>query len=526
MIFHARHAILKKRSRAIHAAAYHFDGNFCDGTEIYMANITIIIIGNGRSSTGLEGVIFYILGLFGMGIMLTNIPSYMLLPGIVGALIYILPILAVILGAIMRPFSKKDDDPGIFDKDDQPVLALFSSLLYSGGSMIKNILKYFIAPYASVFFNVFLALFWICYPIGSVSETALIGIVVSSAYSMYYFPYVLFKAAKHYHSKLLGFATAGIIVASLALFLINYDRFMAIDSVVGLAFFFTMLTVLGTLTILITNLVVSKRRGRHAVILALFLALVIAVGAVSAFALPNQNEERYEEAMACLQNGEYRRARELFLELGRYQDSEEQYNAIKYVGLEVGEKIVMGSQVNKPDSSAGDNPLSWTVIAVEDGKALLLSDAILTSIDSNSLASWNKSNSVRNKLGDLWYLFNDVEKEKILDHSYSFKVDGEEIQATDKLFLLSREELINYCAPEQIFSKKDTKYNDHQVLDYMMQDSDYEYVYSYYVRNTDDTGEWMIADCQSEQFVIKSNKYVGIRPAMYISIEQTSDPAN
>lgn len=499
-----------------------------------MANITIIVnIEDGNSSSGsgsadvftIPAVIMYLLGFIGMGIMLFNLPTHMLFMGLLGLLIYMLPLLSVVLAALLRPFLK-DRDLDCFDPEDEPITVLLSNLLYGGGSLIKNILKNFIAPYAFVFFNVFLAIFWICYPIGSISENTLIGIVIPSAYSMYYFPYILIMAAKRYHSKLLGFATAGIMIASLAFFLITYNNFIESDSVVGLAFFFTMLTVLGTLTILITNLVVSKRRGRHAVILALFLALVIAVGAVSAFALPNQNEERYEEAMACLQNGEYRRARELFLELGRYQDCEEQYNAIKYVGLEVGERIVMGSQVNKPDSSAGDNPLSWTVIAVEDGKALLLSDAILTSIDSNSLASWNKSNSVRNKLGDLWYLFNDVEKEKILDHSYSFKVDGEEIQATDKLFLLSREELMNYCAPEQIFSKKDTKYNDHQVLDYMMQDSDYEYVYSYYVRNTDDTGEWMIADCQSEQFVIKSNKYVGIRPAMYISTEQTSDPAN
>ena len=487
-----------------------------------MANITIIIIGNSRTSTGLEGIILYVLGLFGMGIMLTNIPSYMLLPGIIGALIYVLPLLAIALGAIMRPYLKSKGDLNPFDEDDQSIVALFGNVLYSGGSMIKNMLKYFIAPYAFIFFNVFLALFWICYPIGSVSELALIGIVVSSAYSMYYFPYILFKTAIHYRSKLLGFATAGIIIVSFALFLLNYNRFMAIDSVIGLAFLFTMLTVLGTLAILITNLVVSKRRGRHGVILALFLALVITIGAVSAVALPGHNEDRYEEAVACLQNGEYRRARELFLELGRYQDCEEQYNAIKYVNLEVGEKLIMGSQTDKPDSYAGDNPLSWTVIAVEDGKALLLSDAIMTSIDSNSLANWNKSNNVRNKLSDLFSLFNDDEKSKILDHSYSFKVDGEEMQATDKLFLLSREELQQYCSNDQIFSKKDTKYNDHQVLSYLMQDSDYEYVYSYYVRNTSDSGEWMIADCQSKQFVIKSNKYVGIRPAMYISL----DPAN
>lgn len=56
----------------------------------------------------------------------------------------------------------------------------------------------------------------------------------------------------------------------------------------------------------------------------------------------------------------------------------------------------------------------------------------------------------------------------------------------------------------------------------MMQDSDYEYVYSYYVRNANDSGEWIIADCQSKQFVVKTNRYVGIRPAMYITLDKSN----
>ena len=52
-----------------------------------------------------------------------------------------------------------------------------------------------------------------------------------------------------------------------------------------------------------------------------------------------------------------------------------------------------------------------------------------------------------------------------------------------------------------------------------MNDYDYEYKYSFFVRNTSDNGEWIIADCDAKLFVIKDNKYVGIRPDMYISID-------
>ena len=486
-----------------------------------------VVDGKGGASADdltITGALLYLFGFIGMGIMLFSIPSYMLVFGLLALLIYSLPLLAVVLAVVLRPFLGIPRDEFIdelLDDPDEKITASLCRALYGGGSIIKNVLKNFLAPYAYVLFNLFLAAFWICYPIGSIKETTLIGIIFASAYSMYYFPFILFKAAKRHHSKLLGIATVGIIVTSLALFLVNYDTFMETDSVVGIAFFFTMITVLGTLAILISNLFLAKSKKTKIALLALYLVLVIAVGCVSVFALPNQNEDKYNEAIACVQSGDYRRARELFSALGRYEDAEQRYNEIKFKDLQVGEKVVMGSQANKPDSLQGDNPLSWTVIAVNDGKALLLSDAILTSIDSNPLSRWESGNNVRGKLRDLEYLFSDTDKARIAEYTYTIKIDGEDVQVTDKLFLLSQSELQQYCQDDQIFSKKDTKYNDHQVLGYLMQDSDYEYVYSYYVRNTNDSGEWIIADCQAKQFVIKNNRYVGVRPAMYVSMDES-----
>ncbi len=473
----------------------------------------------------IPATLLYLFGFIGMGIMLFSIPSHMLIVGLLALLFYALPVLAVLLAILLRPVvrAKGYDIGDLFDEEDRedsPFTVALCCSLFSGGTLLKNFFKFFVAPYSYILFNVFLAAFWICYPIGSVKETTLIGIVIVSAYAMYYFPFVLFLRAKRKRSVLLGIATAGVIVTSLVLFLANYNTFMATDSVIGLAFFFTMITVLGTLTILISNIFFAKSKKKKIALLAFYLVLVITIGCVSVFALPNQNEDKYNEAIACVQNGDYRRARELFAQLGRYEDSEQRYNQIKFTNLQVGEQVVMGSQTNKPDSLQGDNPLYWTVIAVNDGKALLLSDAILTSIESNSLSRWEKGNNVRSKLHDLEYLFNDTDKARIAEHTYTIKIDGEDKQVTDKLFLLSQAELQEYCRNEQIFSKKDTKYNDNQVLGYLMQDSDYEYVYSYYVRNTNDSGEWIIADCQAKQFVIKSNKYVGVRPAMYVTIDQ------
>ena len=334
---------------------------------------------------------------------------------------------------------------------------------------------------------------------------------------MYYYPFVLIRNAVKRHSKLLGFTAAAVIIASLTVFLANYNNFIEKDSVIGIAVFFSMITVLGTFAILIGNLVLGKKKAKRAILLILYTLLVITVAILSALVLPNKNSETYDKALACVENGEYREARELFLELGRYKDSEEKYNEIKFVDLEIGEKIIMGTQTDKPDSLNGENPLSWTVISVDGDKALVLSDAILTSINSNSLSQWTKSNNVRSALKSMEGLFSESDKDRILEYTYDIITDEKTVQATDKLFLLSPDELEEYCTKKQIFDKKDTKYNDHQVLDYQMENFDYEYKYSFYTRAVSDSGEWIIADCEAMQFITKDNKYVGIRPAMYIS---------
>ena len=474
--------------------------------------------GSGADSTTMSAIILYFLGFIGMGIMMFNIPTHLIFIGIISLLIYILPLATVLLAVILKPFVKESDFK-LFDEEEEPLSYHLCRLLTGGGSIIKSIAKNFLAPFAYCLFNVFIALFWICYPLGSIKEVTLIGIIIPCAYSMYYYPFVLIKNAVKRHSKILGFTAAAVIVASLTVFLANYNNFMEKDSVIGIAVFFSMITVLGTFAILIGNLILGKKKVKRAVLLILYSLLVIVVAIVSALVLPNKNSENYAKALECVENGEYREARELFLELGRYKDSEAKYNEIKFVDLEIGEKIIMGTQTDKPDSLNGENPLSWTVIAVDGDKALVLSDAILTSINSNSLSQWAKSNNVRSSLKSMEGLFSESDKERILEYTYDINIDDKNIQATDKLFLLSPDELEEYCTKKQIFDKKDTKYNDHQVLNYQMEKFDYEYKYSFYTRAVSDSGEWIIADCEAMQFITKDNKYVGIRPAMYISTD-------
>lgn len=484
--------------------------------------------GGGRGSADfftISATLLYFLGFIGMWIMMFNIPTHLIFMGIIAMIVYVLPLLMVLLALILKPIAQKNDYE-YFDEEDEPFTYNLCKMLNGGGGIIKNVFKNFFAPFAYCLFNVFIALFWICYPLGSIKEVTLVGIIIPCAYSMYYYPFILISNACKRKSKALGVATAAIIIGSLTVFLCNYNRFMETDSVVGIALFFSMITVFGTFAILIGNLILSKNKTktktRRAILLVVYTVLVAVVAILSTVVLPKQNEEAYNEAVQYVENGEYRKAREMFSALGRYKDSEEKYDAIKFVKLEIGEKVIMGTQTDGPDSY-GDNPLSWTVIAVEGDKALIISDAILSSIDSNALSQWPKRNLVRNSLNSLEGLFSEAEKTRIQNYTYDISTNENSVTVTDKLFLLSRAELEQYCTKEQIFVEKDTKYNDHQVLDYQMADFDYIYKYSFYVRDTDDNGEWIIADCEAKEFVTKDNKYVGIRPAMYVSIDAQSD---
>ena len=158
------------------------------------------------------------------------------------------------------------------------------------------------------------------------------------------------------------------------------------------------------------------------------------------------------------------------------------------------------------------------MLNVSDGKAILLCDEIITSIDSNPLYRWPENN-VKYKLDEIYDTFSDEDKARIVTSNIKYVTSSKTFTSNDKLFLLSEEELKSWCSDEVIYSKDDTKFNDHTALGYMQNDFDYEYVYSYYVRCTNDSDEWIMVDCENKQFITKNNRYVGIRPAVIINVD-------
>lgn len=441
---------------------------------------------------GFSAIACYLIAFVGMLIMVINTvinaSGAMLFPAILAMCIFLLPVLAKLFGR-------------------------------SSKSLLSTIAKY-----AFLFFDVFVATWWMLYASFATGEVFLIGMLVVTMYAMYYFPAILIYHGSKNDTKM---GVVGAVVSIVMAFAV-YLTLLATVSEENPLFTFlpivfsTVVTVSGTLFLLLIRFVAMTRDGvpvgKRLRLPLIYLLAALFVVVFSVFVIPAENEERYETALQCVEDGDYKQARVLFADLGRYKDAAARLNEIRFVDLQVGETVTLGLQADEPDSPDRDVPLTWTVVSVEDGRALLFADAILTSISSSTPYGWEKNNAVRGALNNLLYCFSEEELARLVPYTYTVADEKGEITVTDTLFLLTQAELEGFAAAD-IFSGEDTSYNDNQVLDYQMADLNYTYVYAYFVRSTD--GTWVVADCDAQSFVTKNkdHRYVGIRPAVYITVD-------
>lgn len=444
--------------------------------------------GAGTVSFIVTMIIGYILSFIGMIIMLFNVPPYLIFPAICAFLIF--------LSVPLIGFLKNKSIVGVI------------------ATIAKN---------SYIFLSLLVGMWWVLYSLQTVSEVLLIGILVVTMYSMYLIPGVMIYESAKLESKLGMVGTGITVVTAFAVYLINYDKLANSPNFSQFfpIIFSTIMTGLGSLFIYINRLIYYVNNGRKRkgfLGLTVYLVLVLGVALVSGVFVPQTQAKSYNEAISYIESNQYMEAREKLLSLGRYSDCKELYETIKYKDLKVGEKVTFGQYFEKPDGYSYVS-LTWTVIEISDGNALLFCDEIITSIDSNPLYKWQDGNNVRSKLNDIYDAFTDEDKGRIATVPVNYNTASKNFTASDKLFLLSEEELKELCSDEIIYSKDDTKYNDHTAVKYMQADFDYEYVYSYYVRGTDTKDNWIIVDCENKQFRTKNNRYVGIRPAVVIKMD-------
>ncbi len=444
----------------------------------------------------ISAIVGYILAFVGMIIMLFSVPVTMMFPAILAMILFLIP----------------------------------AGIALGKGAEIGAVVG-IIAKNAYLFFGIFVGMWWILYSLGTVYEPLLIGILVATMYSMYYFPaLVVFDSMKRDTPLAIpGAVTTFILSLVIYLFaLMNEEAIPELSSYMPIIFS-TSVTVIGTVFLLINRFIYLAKEGlplwKNLIFPAIYLIVATAIALTAFVFVPGYNTAVFEKAIADIEAGNYREAREGLLSIGRSLGADDKYESIKFTELEVGEKISFGEQKADPEDLYARLELSWTVVSVEKGKALLLADSIINSVNAPPLSEWKNANAVRLYLTELYdYLFSEEDKARVAHHTYTVEAGNTAFGVTDPLFILSQEELEALNMPELVFSESDTGYNDKVVLNYLMSHDEYEYKYTYYVRSTTDEGEWIIADCESDIFTNRGslNTLVGIRPAVYITTDSSN----
>ncbi len=132
---------------------------------------------------------------------------------------------------------------------------------------------------------------------------------------------------------------------------------------------------------------------------------------------------------------------------------------------EVGDVVIFGAYEQDNDESNGKEPLEWRVLAKEEEKLLLLTDKVIDCIPFNNemqeLIIWEDS-SLRAWLDGEFAVsaFSEDEAARILETSNEndeisdFRIPAQE-NTTDKVFILSGRETVEYLGTEEYMSLAD-----------------------------------------------------------------------
>ena len=448
------------------------------GNNTYTVKQTGASFGGGTIS----GIVAYVAALIGVAIMLCNVPVTMIFPALLAAGVLLVPV-------ILR--------------------------LGGGGGLLVALSV--CARYGHLMFSLLVLVWWAMFTTGTASPTLLTAMVVISMYAMYYFPfYVAADASGKDLDGVWPWVAAGLcFVGSLIFYIAVHDT--ANDTFDYAAVLFpTALVVSGNFLAGINSLLYHKGRGDGGKgLVALLLTVAILTGSILSvkYVFPSLAGATYEAALEQIEAGDYRGARKILSKIKHNEDAAKKLEEIQFVALAVGETVTIGRWLKDPDTPGKYAPLTFTVVKVEDGKALLLCDSIVSCTDTNPLSYWNKGNNVRSELEDIYNHFEEEDKARIALSEVTTVADSNAtFTSEDYLFLLSREELEAYCTDEKmLYTEKSTSYYKEQKA--------FETVLCYYTRGVDENGKWLVADCENQEFTARKSegyRLTGVRPAMYI----------
>jgi len=217
----------------------------------------------------------------------------------------------------------------------------------------------------------------------------------------------------------------------------------------------------------------KKTFFKYAKIIAVAAAAVIILMIVNAKVI--QPPLKYESGKKAYEAGDYKKAAGYFEQIPAYKDSEKiLFQAARQIlsTAKAGDTISFGSYEQDNNILNGKESIAWRVLAVQNGKALLISEKNLDCLRYDNQPPESMPESVSWEACSLHkWLNNDfintaftadeqasIVKTKLTD---TFKAeDGSmgESQTNDKMFLLSVEDAVNYFNSDESRMGVNTKY--------------------------------------------------------------------
>ncbi|NMC57168.1 MAG: hypothetical protein GYA50_08115 [Eubacteriaceae bacterium] len=237
------------------------------------------------------------------------------------------------------------------------------------------------------------------------------------------------------------------------------------------------------------------------------------------------NECRYLQANVYICSGQYYEATALYKNLGIYKDSEMLFNKYKFYELKVGDIITFGNYEQDNVLTNGKEAISWRVLAVEDEKALLITDNLLDCMeyaerykkvtwDISPMRNWLNNNFINTAFSK------DEQKRIILSNlktadNAKYKISGGK-DTTDKIFLLSEQELLQYFADKNDRIAKSTEFAKYKggYRSYAK-----SYIYFWWLRSPGLDGEDAAFVTSDGNIDYSGMRNCAVRPAIWIKLD-------
>lgn len=222
-------------------------------------------------------------------------------------------------------------------------------------------------------------------------------------------------------------------------------------------------------------------------------------------------ERKYDIAVKYQEEKNYEPAFKLFDELNEYKDCKSRYLSIeeKYIcQSEPGDVVLFG----KYKQNDGNSPIEWIVLDKTEDQVLLLSKYGLDTQEysDDSQGAWEES-AIRTWLNDsfLYKAFSEEEAEVVME---TWNVEN----SPDRVFLLNKEEVLNYFPSESDRVAEPTRY--------VIGQSNQNYMFHWWLRGDAEREDTRKTDGVNKSGEILENINVEIRkmvrPAIWVKISE------